>query len=139
MFTAAATAIPILLLSLLSSVAAYKGDMTFFYPGLGSCGAYSVDSDYVVALHPTKMADKANVCFSRIRIWNPDGGRSAEATIVDTCMGCVTEESIDVSPALFQTIAPHGDGRVHGICWGGDRAGGKRVRRRSEQEVENRE
>ncbi len=31
---------------------------------------------------------------------------------------------IDVSPALFKEVAPNGDGRVHGIDWGGQLFGG---------------
>ena len=112
------------LLPFLSSIAAYVGDMTFFNPGLGSCGAYNTDSDYVVALHPAKMADKRKACGSRIRIWNRDGGREAFATVVDTCMGCWTDQDIDASPALFKAVAPNGDGRVHNIAWGGDGVGG---------------
>ena len=123
------------LLPLLSSiVAAYNGDMTFFNPGLGSCGAYNTDSDYVVALHPSRMVDK-RACGSQIRIWNQDGGREAFATVADTCMGCWTDQSIDVSPALFKVIAPNGDGRVHNIAWGGDVVGGKRMMKRREREV----
>ena len=48
---------------------------------------------------------------------------------MDTCMGCKPED-IDVSPALFKMVAPNGDGRVHGIAWGGDTVGGKRLMRR---------
>ena len=68
-------------------------------------------------------------CFTKIGIWNPDGRRKVEATVVDTCMGCKAED-IDVSPALFKAVAPNGDGRVHGIAWGGDTVGGKRMMRR---------
>ena len=42
---------------------------------------------------------------------------------VDTCEACKFED-IDVSPSLFQKIAPSGNGRVHGIMWGGDETGG---------------
>ncbi|KAL6722177.1 hypothetical protein ACLMJK_001284 [Lecanora helva] len=70
--------------------AAYKGDMTHYTPGLGSCGANSSPGDMIV---------------------------------VDTCMGCAFED-IDVTDALFSKVAPNGDGRVHGIEWGGKVTGG---------------
>ena len=111
---------------------AYKGDMTYFNPALGSCGAYSTDNDHIVALAPSKMA-KPGACFSQINIWNPATGQTHAATVVDKCMGCGPED-IDVSPALFKLVAPNGDGRVHGICWGGHKVGGKRRMGRSEVE-----
>ncbi len=45
--------------------------------------------------------------------------------VVDTCMGC-KEQDIDISPSLFSKVAPSGDGRVHGIEWGGKVTGGKK-------------
>ena len=40
-------------------------------------------------------------------------------------MGCA-EQDFDVSDALFYKVAPKGDGRVHGVEWGGQIVGGKR-------------
>ena len=67
------------------------------------------------------------VCGSTINIYNPNTGTTHTATIVDTCEGCA-EYDIDVSPSLFSAVAPNGNGRVHGIDWGGSKVGGKKMR-----------
>ena len=64
-------------------------------------------------------------CNSKITIWNPTTGQAHEATVVDTCQGCAMHD-IDVSPGLFDKVAPdmNGAGRRHGIEWGGNLVGG---------------
>lgn len=116
------------LLALLPAALAFTGEMTYFTPGLGSCGQTSTESDLVVAISASKMNSGGNpsnnpLCFTHITITNPEGV-SQDATIVDTCMGCA-EDDIDVSPALFLIFAPLGDGRVSGMQWTGS-AFGKR-------------
>ncbi|KAL8821916.1 MAG: hypothetical protein Q9223_000146 [Gallowayella weberi] len=98
------------------------------WAGLGSCGIQSGPNDHIVALSREIMQNGANPnanpkCGSMIGIWNPHTKTKHEAKIVDTCVGCKTFD-IDVSPALFKQIAPSGDGRVHGINWGGNKVGG---------------
>lgn len=120
-----------ILLPLLASsvrVLAYSGDMTYYTPGMGSCGIQSGENDDVVALAIPMMQNGGNPnanprCGSKIGIWNPNTQTIHEATIVDTCQACKLYD-IDVSPALFKKVAPDGDGRVKGIDWGGDRVGG---------------
>lgn len=109
-------------LAAFSLTAAYRGSMTYYTPGLGSCGAYSSSSDAVVALSISMMGNPSNPnanpkCFSRIRIHNPTTGGTHWATIVDTCYACAHED-IDVSESLFAQVAPGGNGRVEGIEWG---------------------
>lgn len=109
-------------LALLSTpAAAYTGDMTYYDPGPGSCGAYSSPNDDVVALSRAVMANGANPnanpkCFRHIAIRNPGTGMVHDATVVDTCWLC-KEGDIDVSPGLFPKVAPAGDGTVGGIEW----------------------
>ncbi|KAL8809090.1 MAG: hypothetical protein Q9200_003726 [Gallowayella weberi] len=119
---------PFALLLLTPLTHAYTGDLTYYDPGLGSCGIQSGPNDHIVALSREIMQNGANPnanpkCGSMIGIWNPHTKTKHEAKIVDTCVGCKTFD-IDVSPALFKQIAPSGDGRVHGINWGGNKVGG---------------
>lgn len=116
------------LTALISFAIAYSGDMTYYTPGMGSCGQMSNDGDGVVALSTQMMSGGANPnanakCGSKIGIFNPNSGLYVEATVVDTCEACA-EYDIDVDQATFSAVAPNGDGRVHGVDWGGDVTGG---------------
>ena len=116
------------LLTCVALAKVYVGDITYYTPGLGSCGAYSSSTDAVVALSVTMMANSANPnanpkCFSKISIYNPRTRNTHWATVVDTCQAC-GHSDIDLSPALFQAVEPRGDGRVHGITWRGNMFGG---------------
>ncbi|KAI4126227.1 MAG: hypothetical protein LQ338_003851 [Usnochroma carphineum] len=62
-------------------------------------------------------------CGTKINIYNPSTKKTHSAKIVDTCWAC-KKEDIDVDENLFYAVAPHGDGRVHGIQWGGKAVGG---------------
>lgn len=106
----------------------YNGDMTYYTPGMGSCGQTSSDGDHIVALSTAMMGGGANPnanpkCGSKIGIFNPNSGLYIEATVVDTCQACA-DHDIDVDEATFKAVAPNGDGRVHGVDWGGDQTGG---------------
>ncbi|KAL8737517.1 MAG: hypothetical protein Q9181_001595 [Wetmoreana brouardii] len=126
MFRSLLSTLPLLLLT--PSVNAYTGDITYYTPGLGSCGITSNSNQDVVALSIPMMANGPNPnknpkCGTKIGIWNPHTKTKHEATIVDTCWACKRED-IDVSESLFKKVAPNGDGRVHGINWGGPAVGG---------------
>ena len=100
---------------------AFYGDMTFYTPGLGSCGAYSGLNDTIVAISAAKMNSGGNpsnnpLCFTHITITN-SAGHSEDATIVDTCPGCA-EEGIDVTEDLFGRLADVNKGRVK-VSWTG--------------------
>ncbi|KAI4136514.1 MAG: hypothetical protein L6R39_007751 [Caloplaca ligustica] len=120
-----------LALTILPLVAnAYKGDMTHYTPGLGSCGYYTDPSknEPVVALSREIMANGPNPnnnpkCGTKINIYNERTKKTHQATIVDTCQACQRQD-IDVNEKLFYAVAPNGDGRVHGIAWGGSAVGG---------------
>lgn len=123
-----------LALGLLPLVAdAYKGDMTHYTPGLGSCGHNDPPSAKrdVVALSREMMNNGPNPntnpkCGSKINIYNPGTKKTHSATIVDTCWAC-KKEDIDVNVELFYKVAPKGDGRVHGIMWNGKKVGGGKL------------
>jgi expansin (peptidoglycan-binding protein) len=54
------------------------------------------------------------LCGKTINIYY--NGNVHQARIFDTCPTCA-EGSLDLSPSLFQAVAPNGDGRVHGVSW----------------------
>lgn len=99
----------------------YTGDITWYDPGLGSCGETHGASEDIVALPhgimtPQNGANPNNnpLCGSMITITY--NGASHQAEVVDTCGGC-EGGSIDLSPTLFEKVAPNGDGRVSGVSW----------------------
>ncbi|KAJ8110714.1 hypothetical protein ONZ43_g5804 [Nemania bipapillata] len=88
---------------------AFSGDMTYYNPGLGACGETNGNNDAVVALSAARSGD----CGKQIKIQHD--GKTATATVVDKCAGCA-EDSIDVSPAVFQQLAELSEGRVQ-VTW----------------------
>ena len=102
----------------------YTGDITHYTPGLGSCGVTNNDGQAIVALSVAMMKNGPNpntnpICGKMISIFNPTTGTTTKAKVMDTCWACALED-VDLSPSLFKTVAPNGDGRVHGIQWGFD-------------------
>ncbi|KAK8112187.1 RlpA-like double-psi beta-barrel-protein domain-containing protein-containing protein [Apiospora kogelbergensis] len=89
------------------------GDMTYYNPGLGSCGLTNGDGDAVVALSPAQYAAHPDACGKSIVI--NYGGKTATATVVDKCPGC-SADSIDVSPSIFQSLESLDAGRVQ-VSW----------------------
>ncbi|KAF9451015.1 hypothetical protein P691DRAFT_757705 [Macrolepiota fuliginosa MF-IS2] len=94
--------------SLFSSVAAFKGDATYYYPGLGACGHTNKGSDLVAAL-PTAKYGHGDHCGKKIGIHY--GGKYVQATVVDLCPGCAPND-IDVSPSTFSHLANKALGRI---------------------------
>ncbi|KAI7863013.1 RlpA-like double-psi beta-barrel-protein domain-containing protein-containing protein [Spinellus fusiger] len=94
------------------------GDATYYDTGLGSCGWWSKNTDYIVAINHQQMANPANPnknskCGKWINVWGPKG--YVRAIIVDTCPGCAYG-AIDLSPAAFDKVADHSKGRVK-VWW----------------------
>ncbi|KAK8135964.1 hypothetical protein PG984_003904 [Apiospora sp. TS-2023a] len=87
--------------------------MTYYNPGLGSCGLTNSDGDAVVALSPSQYADHPDACGKNIVI--NYGGKTAIAKVADKCPGCAPE-SIDVSPSIFQSLESLDAGRVQ-VSW----------------------
>ncbi|KAI1391869.1 RlpA-like double-psi beta-barrel-protein domain-containing protein-containing protein [Hypoxylon trugodes] len=92
----------------------YNGDITYYEPGLGSCGETSTDSDAVVALSPSEFSQIPQACGKSIKITGPDN-KTVDAKVVDKCPACASG-SIDVSSTVFQQLAPLSDGRIK-ISW----------------------
>ncbi|KAF9255162.1 plant expansin [Marasmius fiardii PR-910] len=102
---------------------ANTGDVTFYTPGLGSCGITSGPNELVAAapagIFDTFPGAGANpnlnpICKKKARV--TANGKSVDVTIVDRCPGCVGG-SIDLSPAAFTKLAPESVGRIKGATW----------------------
>ncbi|KAI8985145.1 RlpA-like double-psi beta-barrel-protein domain-containing protein-containing protein, partial [Pilobolus umbonatus] len=96
----------------------YRGDGTFYQPGLGSCGIVNDEYDLIAALNAPQMKNGANpnnnpTCGKYIKVTGPLG--TVRVKIVDTCPPCVKGD-VDLSPAAFGRIAEFDDGRVD-ISW----------------------
>ncbi|KAF1813211.1 hypothetical protein P152DRAFT_374586, partial [Eremomyces bilateralis CBS 781.70] len=114
-------------LPLPTSAEAHTGDLTYYNPGLGSCGIDSTDNDPIVAVShllydAVSTGSNPNLnplCGKKIRArrHNEATGedRSVDLTVVDRCTGCQPTD-IDVSPAIFDELAPRDYGRV-GVTW----------------------
>jgi expansin (peptidoglycan-binding protein) len=93
---------------------AFNGDLTYYQPGLGSCGETSTEADHIVALAPAQFVKDPNACGKTIQI-TIAGGKTATAKVVDKCMGC-SDDSIDVSSSVFTQLAELTVGRAQ-IEW----------------------
>ena len=99
----------------------YTGDITYYdvSVGLGSCGTSATNTDNVVALSYLDMKNGLNpnvnpLCGREVSI--SYNGHTHRAKIWDTCPTCASG-SLDLPQALFDAVAPEGDGRVHGVSW----------------------
>jgi len=94
---------------------------TFYDVGLGACGQYNVASDWIVALNVLQYGGgyPGPLCFQSITIQY--GGKTAQATIMDECMGC-PYGGLDFSRGLFDYFASESEGVLYGLWWfnGGD-------------------
>ena len=109
---------PLYLLAFLPVSFAISGNMTYWDPSLGSCGAQSTGDDMVVAISKDIMNNYNGgnpnhnpLCFTHITITN-SAGVSQDATIVDTCESCLVDH-IDASKAVFQKF----DDPKNGYTW----------------------
>ncbi|KAM0795688.1 hypothetical protein BDR22DRAFT_579815 [Usnea florida] len=102
---------------------AYTGDLTHYLPGTGSCGQTITNGQPIVALSHLIMTpvDNGNAntnpyCGKQISVHNPADNTVTTATVADTCDSCAYGD-LDVMLDMFNTIAPTGNGRVHGVEW----------------------
>ncbi|KAK5070416.1 hypothetical protein LTR64_000087 [Lithohypha guttulata] len=119
------------------------GDVTYGDGDLGACG-WNVNTytDMQIALPHGLMGTQSNgnpYCGRSVTIRNPITGATARAHVGDKCMGC-TGSSIDLTRALFNTIAADCDGRCSGWEWwfdGGETISplGKRQDRQRRQDL----
>ncbi|EHK18420.1 expansin-like protein [Trichoderma virens Gv29-8] len=87
------------------------GDITFYNTGLGACGFFNNDEEYVVAVSAA-LFDSQSVCGRSISV--NFNGRSVNAQVVDRCAGCAFGD-VDLSPRAFSDLTGSLDaGRVQG-------------------------
>ncbi|KAL5507786.1 hypothetical protein ACEPAH_5404 [Sanghuangporus vaninii] len=86
---------------------------TYYKTGLGACGSYSSDSDYIVALNSAQFGNGEH-CYKTINVWY--NNKQTQATIVDECPGC-PEGGLDFSPGLFEFFSDLGTGVLYGTWW----------------------
>lgn len=72
----------------------------------------------VYIMTPADTADPNNnpYCGKQISIHNPADNTVTTATVADSCASCAYGD-LDVMLDMFNTIAPTGNGRVHGVEW----------------------
>jgi hypothetical protein len=102
--------------SLTSSIKS-GGEATWFTQNgnAGNCGTVHQDSDFVVALPTVTYANGAH-CGKKIAIVDTESGKSAVATVADSCPTCPNPNSLDCSTALFNHFADANKG-VFNVAW----------------------
>ncbi|KAF8982961.1 barwin-like endoglucanase [Cyathus striatus] len=124
-------AVATILLSAVSSVFAFTGEVTYYYPkqvgdgrGIGSCGTVINDSDYSAAvahaLFDTYPGAGPNpnanpICGRNLRLTYQ--GRSVTVKVVDRCADCEGMYNVDLTSTAFQQLAPLSVGRLFGVQW----------------------
>ncbi|KAG1750081.1 hypothetical protein EDB19DRAFT_83466 [Suillus lakei] len=96
---------------------------TFYDVGLGACGQESSPGDFIVALNVVQYGTgyPGTHCFKSITI--SYGGKTAQATIMDECVGC-PYGGLDFSTGLFSYFASENDGVFYGSWWFNDGTSG---------------
>ncbi|BEI84246.1 hypothetical protein CcaverHIS002_0408500 [Cutaneotrichosporon cavernicola] len=90
----------------------FDGKATYYEAGLGACGGVNTGADKIVALNAQQWDGGAH-CGKTITI--TEGGKSAQATIVDLCPGC-PYGALDLSESLFTNFHDTGKG-VFQLSW----------------------
>ncbi|WWD16376.1 hypothetical protein CI109_100802 [Kwoniella shandongensis] len=95
----------------------YTGVGTFYYTGLGACGQYSHDNDFMVAMNSAQYGGgyPGPQCFKYISI-QVDSKVVSGIQVLDECPTC-DYGSLDLSPGLFTQFAGQDAGTVHLTWW----------------------
>lgn len=101
------------------------GDLTYYDPGLGACGATNFVNESIVAVSHALFDAAAGqagsgsnpnanpLCGKVIRISSRAAGanRSVDVTVRDRCTGCAVAD-LDVTESVFDRLAQRAEGRV---------------------------
>ncbi|WRT65825.1 uncharacterized protein IL334_002775 [Kwoniella shivajii] len=100
----------------------FTGVGTYYFTGLGACGQYSSDSDFMVALNSAQYGSgyPGPQCFKGITV-QANGKTVSGITILDECPTCAYG-SLDLSPGLFTQFAGTDAGTVQITWWFNDGA-----------------
>ncbi|GLB35354.1 hypothetical protein LshimejAT787_0209190 [Lyophyllum shimeji] len=96
---------------------------TFYDVGLGACGKWNVQSDFIVALNSAQFGGgyPGPNCFKSITMTY--NGKTTQATIMDECPGC-PYGGLDLSRGLFRFFAAESVGVIQGEWHFNDGSGG---------------
>ncbi|KDR82366.1 hypothetical protein GALMADRAFT_133997 [Galerina marginata CBS 339.88] len=94
----------------------HVGRGTWFYPGLGNCGKVNTSQDLILAIGK-QLYDRngGGNCDQYVQITNVANGKVAYGLTRDSCQSC-GDNDIDMSPALFQKLAPLSTGLLQ-VSW----------------------
>ncbi|KAF8798069.1 barwin-like endoglucanase [Phlegmacium glaucopus] len=97
------------------------GFATFFYQNgvAGACGTVHSDNDMIAAIDADRYGNtgvRSGLCGKRVSITNTENQHTVVVTIADACPTCDNSNSIDLSVAAFQELAPLEEGLLH-ITW----------------------
>ncbi|KAH9996797.1 RlpA-like double-psi beta-barrel-protein domain-containing protein-containing protein [Russula vinacea] len=96
------------------------GVATFFTQNgvAGACGQVHQDTDFICAMDQARYGSSGGVstlCGKRVQI-TADNGKTVTVTVADDCPTCDNENSIDLSVAAFEVLAPQSVGEIK-ITW----------------------
>ncbi|EIW66519.1 hypothetical protein M231_02301 [Tremella mesenterica] len=96
----------------------FYGTGTYFFVGLGACGQYSNDNDWMVALNSLSYGGgyPGPQCFKYICI-EANGQTRCGIEILDECPTCYNAGDLDLSPGLFQQYANTDAGTIQMTWW----------------------
>lgn len=92
------------------------GEMTYYDPGTGNqvaCGGFFTSNDRIAALGAGSF-DGKDVCGKTASVTY--NGKTVTTIIRDRCEAC-KDGDIDLTPVVFQELAPLAAGRVPGVSW----------------------
>jgi len=105
-------------------VGVQTGEGTYYDTGLGACGIYNKDTDYIAAMSQLLFdaypgyngvnPNKNPLCNKKVKATYK--GKSVTVTITDRCVGC-KQTDLDFSPTAFSQLADFGVGRLEGMTW----------------------
>ncbi|KAJ7470579.1 hypothetical protein FB451DRAFT_342355 [Mycena latifolia] len=96
---------------------------SFYATGLGACGDYSKDSDFIVALNQETFGNSYPSKYCNKQITMTYNGKTTTAVIKDSCPGCPSPYGLDLSPDLFSFFASQDEGIIYGSWWFNDGSG----------------
>ncbi|KAI1795308.1 hypothetical protein LXA43DRAFT_970630 [Ganoderma leucocontextum] len=95
------------------------GDATCYDAGLGSCGLFDTDADFVVAVDIETIQSFPGAGTHpnlSMKVTTADG-KSVTVTVADsTCPTCAIG-SVDLTSVAFQQLSPLAVGRLHNVSW----------------------
>ncbi|PPR02569.1 hypothetical protein CVT26_011957 [Gymnopilus dilepis] len=99
------------------------GRGTWYNTGLGNCGITNSDDEPIVAISKALYDENGGSdCGKTIEITNTQTGQTATGIVEDSCPGC-GEGDIDLSPSLFEQLAPLDQGVIQ-VTWSYGGSGG---------------